>query len=71
MGLNLKNVNCIKIDVEGHELNVLKGTIKTIEKYSPDFIVEVWNKEEFIKFMQEMRYNVKPIYEIYYFATKH
>ncbi len=31
----------IKIDVEGHELDVLKGAHKTIEKYLPTLIVEI------------------------------
>lgn len=37
---DFKNVGCIKIDVEGHELSVLKGASKTIEKNMPTFIIE-------------------------------
>lgn len=36
----------IKIDTEGNELDVLRGGLKTIEKYSPKIFFEVW-KENF------------------------
>lgn len=38
--LNLQKCSLIKIDVEGMELPVLEGAIKTIEKFSPILIVE-------------------------------
>lgn len=38
--LPLKRCNLIKIDVEGHEANVLKGAQKTISKYQPVLYVE-------------------------------
>ena len=38
---NFKNVDCIKIDVEGHEMAVLEGAIKTIITYRPVLIVEI------------------------------
>jgi FkbM family methyltransferase len=34
-------LNLVKIDVEGNELNVLKGMRQTIEKYKPALIIEV------------------------------
>ena len=33
--LNLTNVDFIKIDVEGHELDVLKGSVETIKRFKP------------------------------------
>ena len=38
---NFKNVDLIKIDVEGHEYFVLKGAIKTIKKNKPFIICEI------------------------------
>jgi FkbM family methyltransferase len=35
------NVNFIKVDVEGHELDVLKGAKDTIERYRPVILVEI------------------------------
>jgi len=37
----LRNVGVIKIDVEGHELAVLRGAIKTLERDRPSLIVEI------------------------------
>ena len=34
------DVDYIKIDVEGHELNVLKGAVKTIERCKPIIVIE-------------------------------
>jgi FkbM family methyltransferase len=39
--LHLGKVSFIKIDVEGHELEVLKGSLKTIEKDRPYILVEI------------------------------
>tara|TARA_R110000803_G_scaffold58377_3_gene116560 strand:- start:1 stop:696 length:696 start_codon:yes stop_codon:yes gene_type:complete len=35
----------IKIDVEGHEFEVLEGAKNTINKYEPIIYIEVWNKK--------------------------
>lgn len=44
---NIQNVGLIKIDVEGFELNVLKGAVKTIEQSNyPTLIIESWNVEK-------------------------
>jgi len=37
------NIALIKIDVEGHELNVLKGAKKVIEQSRPIILIEVFN----------------------------
>ena len=43
----IKNVGLIKIDVEGFELNVLKGAVETIKESNyPTLIVESWNVEK-------------------------
>ena len=64
---NFENVDYIKIDVEGHELKVLKGAINTINKYSPLIVVEEngsaekWNKgtkNEALNYLQELGYKI-------------
>ena len=37
---NFENVDYIKIDVEGHELNVLKGGIETLQRCRPVVVIE-------------------------------
>jgi FkbM family methyltransferase len=37
---NFENIDYIKIDVDGYELNVLQGAIKTIKKYKPVLVLE-------------------------------
>lgn len=37
---NFENIDYIKIDVDGYELPVLKGAVKTIEKYKPILVLE-------------------------------
>ena len=38
----LHEISLLKIDVEGHEIDVLKGAKKLISKYSPPIIFEDW-----------------------------
>ena len=46
--MKLKNIepNLIKIHVEGYELNVLKGAVKTIKKYRPILMVTTYHTED-------------------------
>lgn len=39
--IGIKNVSLIKIDVEGFELNVLKGALETIKKFKPVMWIEI------------------------------
>ena len=64
---NFEDVDYIKIDVEGHELKVLKGAINTINKCSPLIVVEEngsaekWNKgieNEALNYLQELGYKI-------------
>jgi len=62
-----RNVRLMKIDVEGHELEVIKGAKKTIKdnKYPP-IIFEAWNwkpwfepkRQELFKYLQNMGYQL-------------
>jgi len=44
--LGIKEIAVIKVDVEGAELFVLNGLIKTIENFRPFFYIEVWANSE-------------------------
>jgi FkbM family methyltransferase len=50
----------LKIDVEGHELEVLKGVEQTIRKYKPSLYVEIFNFENgpVVKFLKELGYTI-------------
>jgi len=61
--LNVKRVNWLKIDVEGAELEVLKGLQNTLTTYGPKVIVEVLgeNLKAMLEFMENCGYTVMPI----------
>jgi len=46
---DIRKIALMKIDVEGHELDVLKGCLGTIEKHHPLLLVECMNMEEYEK----------------------
>ena len=48
----------IKIDVEGHELQVLEGAINTIKTHMPMILIEIHNFEnsEIPKFLENLGY---------------
>ena len=63
---NLKitdKIDLIKIDVEGHEINVLKGMEKTLKKFSPIIVFESQKKEiingssKVIDFLKSKKYS--------------
>ena len=62
-----ENVDFIKIDTEGNELNVLNGAIKTIKKYKPIIYYEdkgktdkdLKRRSEIEKLLQELGYNTQ------------
>jgi FkbM family methyltransferase len=47
--LKIKNVVLIKVDTEGHELEVFKGAEYTIKKFKPMIIFETNNKSYYLK----------------------
>ena len=53
------------IDVEGHEIQVLKGSINFIKKYRPTIIIEVWEKNilEYEKFISKMKYKYEMMWK--------
>ena len=61
--MNLDNIKFIKIDVEGYEYNVLKGSKKTIEKSRPFIIIEINIKSiknyfNILNFFKEINYKL-------------
>lgn len=54
-------VSFIKIDVEGHQLNVLNGMTETINKWRPKMIIEVGENDpgrnDTFRFLEEAGYN--------------
>jgi|688.fasta_scaffold444697_2 FkbM family methyltransferase len=49
----IENVDYIKIDVDGYELQVLRGALNTIEKYSPILVIEQeFGEDSSIKFCE-------------------
>jgi len=61
-----KSPSLIKIDVEGYELNVLKGGVKFLEEHSyPPLLFEAWSaawfaehKKDLFKFIAELGYTI-------------
>jgi len=72
---NLTNVGFIKIDVEGFELDVLKGATKTLEDNDyPSFIFESWRetreeggrpairlRKELFEYIESINYKIVPL----------
>lgn len=51
----LDNIGLIKIDIEGHELEALKGAFNTIEKSKPCIIAEHHTNEEHLQVMDYLK----------------
>ena len=64
---NFENVDYIKVDVEGHELDVLQGGVKTIKRCKPLIVIEQnhiteeyekGGKFDALEFLQSIGYEV-------------
>lgn len=66
---NIKKIDVIKIDVEGHEHEVIKGALQTFEKYKPSLIIEIeqrHHKEDISAIINEIK-NID--YTCFYFDS--
>ena len=59
--LHLEDIRLIKVDVEGAEIEVIKGCLQTINKFSPTLMVEVRfsNVAEFSRLMSQLNYKME------------
>ena len=69
--LNIKRVDCVKIDVEGAELEVLQGFIDTMNEYGPSIITEIMESDnkriDHIRtFAKQQKYGLERIGPDYY-----
>ncbi len=64
----LQDVGIIKIDVEGHELPVLKGAFKTLEADRPSLIIEILERLNGNAFADILRYTAQFSYGCYRLA---
>jgi FkbM family methyltransferase len=58
---NISNVSLIKIDIEGYEIEALKGALTTIQKNRPVLIIEVFKGPECaerLKFIKSLGYDI-------------
>lgn len=60
------HIDFMKIDVEGHELNMLKGAVNTINKYKPTIFIECFenNFESVRKFFKNNNYELVKSFNI-------
>jgi len=63
--IGVNRIDFIKIDVEGSELNVIKGGLKSINKFKPNMIIEVrkCNLKRLKKMLLNVGYSVEIIEE--------
>ena len=60
----IRRVDFIKIDVEGHEFEVLKGSRETLIKYKPILLIEIeqrhhdFSVNKIFKYMKDLGYNI-------------
>jgi FkbM family methyltransferase len=61
-------VDWIKIDVEGHEVDALEGTIQTIRIHKPKIIIEIWpkNMAKIKTMVHSFGYSIEQIYSEYF-----
>ena len=64
------SISFIKIDAEGHEIEVIKGAIKTINKNKPILLVEIEKRHSKKKVIDSINFINSLGYKSYYFNEK-
>ena len=56
----MSNISFIKIDVEGYEINLLKGAYETIKRDKPVIFIEktLTNNNDLINFLNDLEYDI-------------
>lgn len=64
--LSFESISLVKIDVEGHEFDVVKGAVKTLKRHMPWLIIEVWkdNRELVQAFLSNLNYRTISLQEL-------
>lgn len=62
LNVNVTGKLCIKMDIEGFELNALKGAEETIKKYKPELAICIYHKQEDIYKIPEYIRQLVPEY---------
>lgn len=57
--LNIENISLIKIDIEGHELSAIEGSIKTIIKNKPIIWIEDFTGETIDYLVNNLNYKIQ------------
>jgi len=65
-----KKIGFIKIDVEGHEQNVLDGSMNLIKKYKPNLLIEIEKRHSNKNVGDTIEYINKLGYKSYFFNGK-
>jgi FkbM family methyltransferase len=65
--LMFENVSFIKIDVEGMEMDILRGLEMTIKSWRPNIFIEVWtqNRGSFFEWCESSGYQIVDQYQRY------
>ena len=67
--LNFSDVDFVKIDVEGHELEVIQGSRKVLKKYKPILLVEIEQRHLEHSFFDVVKYIENLGYNTYFFKN--
>lgn len=69
---SLERIDFMKIDVEGHEINMLKGAEKTLTRFKPVIFIETFenNKKQTFDILAQYGYSLHKEFEGYNFLFK-